>query len=136
VSNKNNGSGGAPSVYVPQIRQVDVKMDGLDVVLVEKGSAILRLPWDAAIALGRAIITQGRRIEETVKANKIIQDQAFLIRKGIPIGLSSNPKILDEAVKEAQFNKELRKQIPAASIESTSIVGRPTIIQKEVKKDG
>jgi len=112
---------------IPKTRQITVSIDGLDVVLIDRNSAILRLPWDAAIALGQAMIYQGRQIEESVKADKIIQDQAFLMRMGIPLGLTSNPIMLRESLKEAVWDSKLRRYIPTCGVGNNSIVGAPKL---------
>lgn len=119
-------------LHVPKIREVSVRQDGKRVVLLEHGAAILDLPWDAALALARAIMAQARKVEELVKAEEIIGDQAVLMRTGFPLGLSSNPAIMKEAAKEAAWNTELRRAIP--SIKSAEKFGMPSLIQEKPKK--
>jgi len=120
-----------PEVYVPKIRQVSIRCEGRDVVVLEEGRVVLVLPWDAALALADGIKAQARRIEELIKADQIVGDQAVLIRAGVPIGLSSNPDIMKEAEKEAAWNRELRRAIP--SIKSAEKFGTPALRQGRPK---
>jgi len=114
-------------IQIPKIRQVNIRIDGKNIILLEGGTLLLELPWDVALALAEAIKVQARRIEEGIKADEIIRDQALLMRAGIPIGLSKNPDIMKEAAKEAAWNTELRKAIP--SIKSAEKFGIPALIQ-------
>ena len=127
-----------PDIIVPKIKQASIERDGIDVVVVMDGRRILDVPWDAALQLARAITIQAKRIEEQVKALKIIDDQALLIRTGAPFGLTNHPALMKEAKKEAANNDKLRKYIPhvSDSIRSREAVGTPTITlnkPKEVK---
>jgi len=119
-------------IYVPKITEATVSREGLDVLVVMNGRRVIGLPWEAALQLARAIVIQARRIEEQVKADKIILDQALLMRVGAPIGLTSHPDLISEAKKEAACNSELRKNIPL--IESRESVGTPTVIRHRPRK--
>ena len=121
--------------YVRKITEVQVNQDGTDVVLVLKDGKFLCLPWDAALILARAITIQARRIEKTVKANQIIGDQALLMRLGIPLGLTSNPKMIDEAAKKAAWDSYLRRMCPGG-VKSQEAFGTPTLIQHEPEGGG
>ena len=120
------------NLVIPQTRQASVRKEGHRVVIILDGKGA-DLPWEAALELGRGIITQARRIEEEIKAEEIIADQAFLIRSGAPFGLSRNLSILNEAGKEAVYNPELRHCIPSTggigAINSRGIIGQPNLIQ-------
>lgn len=118
------------TIHVPQIKQFDVGWEAGRVRLLFGGRLVTEMPWEAALALAKALMHAGRRAEEFVKANAIIEDQAILIRRGIPLGLSSNPDILAEAEKEAAWNSDLRRYIPSG-IESQEAVGSPTVIKHE-----
>lgn len=121
--------------------QATVRIDGLDVALIVDGQRKLSLPWESALQLAAAIRYQAKLIEEQVKHEKVINDQAILFGHGIPIGLAIDPRIRHEARKLAVNEKKLRKQgLGMGGIESTEHVGAPTIIQhppkKEVKGNG
>ena len=121
--------------YVRKITEVQVNQDGTDVVLVLKDGKFLSLPWDAALILARAITIQARRIEETVKANQIIRDQALLMRMGIPLGLTSNPKMIDEAARMAAWDSKLRR-MSTRGVPSQEAFGTPTLIQHKPEGGG
>ena len=121
-------------IYVPKITEATVSRDGLDVLVVMNGRRVIELPWEAALQLARAIVVQARRIEEQVKADKIVSDQALLMRAGAPFGLTSHPDLISEAKKEAAGNTVLRKNLPL--IESRESVGTPTVIRHRPKKRG
>ena len=72
---------------------VKVGAEGPIVVLVVDGRAV-RMPWQKAEEISRALHRKAREAEEIDKANTIIYDNAFLQRSGaLPgIGLSDNPK--------------------------------------------
>ena len=125
-----------PEVIVPKIKRASIERDGIDVVVVMNGRRVLDVPWDAALQLARAITIQARRIEEQVKALRIIDDQALLIRTGAPFGITNHPALMKEAKKEAANNDKLRKYIPhvSDSIRSKEAVGTPTIIQHKPKE--
>ena len=95
---------------------------------------MLDVPWNMALSIGRSLIKQAKIVEEHVKAPGIIKDQALLQRVGFPIGLTNNPAIQKEAMKEAVNSKELRKAFPGG-IKSQSAVGTPTVIKKPPKEE-
>ena len=98
------------------------------VIFVIDGKATY-MPWEVAISLGRALIGQGRLAEEHQKAEQIIDDNAILLRSGFPVGLSNNKDIIDETIKEAVSNPELRRFIPGG-VRSKSIAHPPTVIME------
>jgi hypothetical protein len=126
-------------IHVPRIRTLRVGHDKTDVIWQIEGEKTQRLPWEAAIYFSKAVMAQAKAIEEQVKAEKIISDQAFLFGHGFPIGIATDPRIRNEARKEAVNDPKLRKKgLGMKGIESTEHVGAPTIIQspppkKEVK---
>ena len=86
------------------------------------------IPRQAAEQIARVLLAQCRMIENNEHPEKTIADQAILHRAGIPIGLTNNLKILNEAHKEAQWNRNLRRYMPnAPGIKSSELVGIPTI---------
>lgn len=115
-------------IHKPKISQVTVSQDGVEVILVVNGQRVLELPWDAAKMIAKAMRIQALRIEEKVKANQIAYDQGILLRKGIPIGLTSNPEIIQEAGKEAAWNSNLRRYLPGG-VKSQEAFGAPVIIK-------
>lgn len=118
-------------IFVPKISEMKVSREGRNIVLVLNDRRVCELPWDAALVLAQAITIQARRVEEKVKAEQVIADQAFAMRKGLPFGFSSNPVIIDEAKKEAAHNAQLRKYIPfvPVGIREREALGAPTLIK-------
>lgn len=93
--------------------------------------ALQDLPWDAAKKISEAFGSAAKEAEEYAKANEIIMDQAILFRSGAPIALTNHPKMREEALKEAVWDRDLRRSNLQLSgnIESHESVGRPTVTQ-------
>lgn len=97
-------------------------------VLLVNGRLTADLPPEAALQLAAALIQQARQIQNDQHNAASPIDQAILMRAGSKIGLTSNPKVIDEAYKEAQWNRDLRRYMPAApSIQSREKFGIPLI---------
>jgi len=93
--------------------QINLKQDGARVLLIVDGALIASLPWEASLEVSRALRSVGKLAEEYAKAGEIVLDQAIMTRAGWPfMGLSGNPKILEEAAKEAAWNSDLRRYLP------------------------
>jgi hypothetical protein len=105
-----------------------ISQDGTRVAITIDGSYIESMPWQAALELARAITTQAKRAEEWDRALSIAQDQALLLRAGVPIGLSGNPAIKAEAAKQAAWDRDLRRYL-TGGVRSNEIVGAPVIRQ-------
>lgn len=119
-----------------QFSQVAVRDEGNRVLVIQNGKAILDLPWDAALALSKALRVKALQAEETDKAESLVFDQAILTRLGVPFGLTNNATILKEATKEAAWNSDLRRYIRgkrAGGLESQAVVGTPNIIRMSPK---
>jgi hypothetical protein len=92
------------------------------------GKAIMDLPFQAAILLGRGLIELGKKAEQAAAADGVVFDQAFALRVGLPFGFSTDPKIKDEARKEAGHNRELRKMIPHTRDDRRGDVEPPVMV--------
>jgi len=97
------------------------------------------MPWEKADDLSRAAATMARQAEEYCKANQIIADNALMQRSGFPMGLSDNPIIQDETIKEALGSKYLRRVLPwrdkntssgIGGIKTRGAVGAPTLSKR------
>lgn len=119
-------------IIVPKLRVIEVKVRNERVIVLEEGKAVLNMPWEMALSVGKALVKRAKVAEERANALQVIKDQALLIRAGAPVGLTSNPEIQKEAVKEATHSRELRRALPGG-IRSQSVVGAPTIIKKSPK---
>lgn len=77
-----------------------------------------------------ALVAKARECEEQEKAPQIAYDAAILHRAGFPVGLSNDPTIKEEALKESQHNRELRRALPIVGVRSGEVLGTPTIESK------
>jgi hypothetical protein len=111
-----------------ELRAARVRHDGPRVQFEVDGRLVFDAPWQDALALSDAIRAQAKRAEEDAAAHRIIADQALIIRKGLPFGLTRRPDMLREALKEAQWSRRLRRALPGG-IRSTSVVGTPALIK-------
>ncbi len=124
-------------IHIPKMKAVTVRQEGDRVLIIRDGQALMDLPWDAALILSRGIHIKAKKAEEQAKALQIVSDQAILTRVGFKIGLTRNPKIMQEAMKEAAWNTQLRRYIPpprAHGIASGEVFGTPSIIQHPPKE--
>ncbi len=106
-----------------------VRQDG-DRVLLAIDGKVWNLPWQSAIELGRLLQSFGKQAEEIAIANRVIADQALLLRVGAPFALSNHPKIRDAAKTEAAWGS-LRRYLPARFRDAE--FGVPTIRQEKPK---
>ena len=112
------------------MNEVRLRQEYTQVLVIDctTGKAILDLPYQAAILLGRGLIEYGKRAEQAAAADHVVFDQAFALRAGVPFGFSTDPKVKDEARKEASHNRELRKMIPHTPDERRGDVEPPVIV--------
>ena len=111
------------------MEHVRIHQEGPEVHLIIDGRA-LRMPWNAALDVGKALIKKARAAEEIAKVEGIIFDSALLIRTGAPLGFTDNPDIQAEAAKEAAHNPQLRKYLPGG-VKATEQFGGPTVRHTE-----
>lgn len=118
--------------YVPKFVGVKVRLEGDRVQLIRNGVLILELPYTAALELSGAIRTQAKRASQAANINRVIADQALLIRKGFPLALTNRPDVFKEAGNEAAHNRDLRRFLPGG-IPSGVVFGFPTVRAKPTK---
>jgi hypothetical protein len=99
-----------------------------NVLFLGNGKLMFDAPVLAAWDIWRATATQASLAEEHEKAEQIAKDNALLLRTGAPFGLSDNPKILEESVKIARDDRDLRRYLPGG-VRSQAVLGTPTVIQ-------
>jgi hypothetical protein len=118
----------APAIFIREAlaSAVTIRQEGGQVLLIVAGRAVLEIPWRKADAVARAIVAKARAAEEHEKAMGIARDQAILLRAGVPLGLTSNPKIQDEAAKIAAWDRDLRRYMPGG-VKSEEQLGTPAI---------
>jgi hypothetical protein len=89
-------------------------------------SFVIQLEGRVAVELGAQLRQQGLLADEWAQAERIAADSAVLLRAGANFGLSSDPRILDEARKEAAWNSDLRRYMPGG-VRSEECFGTPTV---------
>ena len=105
----------------------DIKDDGRLIHIFVEDKFICSMPPKIAREISHWLAKKAGRIEELENVARLVQDQAILERAGTGVGLTSNPRILQEAHKEAQWDSLLRKRMPLKGIEPTSVVGIPCL---------
>lgn len=95
---------------------------------VGQSSHYVRLNWEQALQLAGALLQKGRELEAALKVHETIADGAVLFRAGVPIGLTNDPAVQKEIVKEAINNRTLRRS-NLRGVKSKAIVGVPTVRQ-------
>ena len=114
-------------------KSIRLKQEGSRVLLIVNGVCVADMPWEAALGVGRACYQCAKMAEEHAKHNDVIADQALAFRLGLPVGLSNNRKIIEEAKKDALFDRDLRRYIRGHATKIT--VGTPGIYQEESSND-
>lgn len=89
-----------------QVRQH--KVAGRVVLLID-GHYLCDMPWQSVDEYARVLKGAARMAENVESAEKQVLDQAVLLRAGMPVGLSNDKRVFDEAKKEAVHNRELRR---------------------------
>ena len=105
-------------------------------VIMVGADPAMDMPWQKADELAAALTRMARQAEEYEKANEIIMDNALLQRSGANFGLSDRADINGETVKEALYNKTLRRLMPwrqksvsegVGNIRTRGAVGAPAL---------
>jgi hypothetical protein len=91
----------------------------------------VEIPWQVATVLFKEGLGLAKTIENEQNPERLIFDQAILRRAGLPVGLSDNKAIQEEAIKESQWNSKLRRYMRGfPGIPSKAKFGTPTVINK------
>ena len=108
---------------------IRIKQDGPLVVLIIDGRATA-MPWDQALELAKGITIQAHKAEaqHPKVIEQTISDGAVLFRSGAPFGITNNPDVQKEIVKEALTNRELRRS-NLQGVKSEAVLGTPTLRQ-------
>lgn len=89
------------------------------------------IPWEHALAIANRLRAVGKLAEEWAKPDQVAKDAAILQRAGTNIGITSDPRILDEAGKQAVSNRDLRRYMPGG-VKSQEQIGRPRLIDHSI----
>ena len=109
-------------------------------IVMAGADPVMDMTWQKADELAAALTRMARRGEEYEKANQIIADNALLQRSGANFGLSDRPDINGETIKEALYNKTLRRLMPwrqknvshgIEAIRSRGVVGSPALTKQK-----
>jgi hypothetical protein len=103
-------------LYIPRQVNITVRWERQNVLLIINGQLVLDVQWQQALELGRALIAQARKADTWVNAQQVIDDQALLLRAGVPVTLAGDPVMLKEAGNEAAWNSDLRRYLPNRDI--------------------
>ena len=112
------------------MKEIRLRHEYCNVLLIDcaTGKTIAEFPYNAAALIGRGMIKLAKRAEQAARADGVVFDQAFALRAGLPFGFSTDPKVKDEAHKEAAHNRELRKMIPHTPDDRRAVVEPPVIV--------
>lgn len=114
-------------LIIPQYKQVTVRQEGTQVLILQEGRLLLEMPYQAALDLANAIRNRAKAAEEIALADTVIMDQAILLRAGAGVGLAVDANIRKEAVKEAAWNTSLRRYIRTSKQAQAGTVYAPRV---------
>ena len=100
--------------------------------MIRNGVLVADLDWEQADQLATTIIGAARLAEEFVKHDQIAHHQAVAWRAGLPIGLSDNKRIIEDAKQECLYDRDLRRYIKGTP--PGVRVGTPGVINHGEKK--
>lgn len=111
--------------------QLQLRRDPSDLsrtLILLNGEVVGSIPWQGCDEIAKSFVMAARTGEQYAKAAEIAQADALLIRTGAPFALSNDPKIREEAYKEAQWGNA-RKGMPLLGVPSPKAVGTPSVIK-------
>jgi hypothetical protein len=114
-------------IITPGQQQMRIRREGKRVLLFMNGQLVFDAPYDAALEIAKGITAQARLIEEEVKAEQIIADEAILARSGFPVGLTTRKDLAEAAAKHAAWDSQLRRYIRQSRFEQRGIVFAPNV---------
>ena len=98
------------------------------VQLFADGKLIAELEPKTARKIGRAILRISGLAAEWANAEEVARDNAILLRAGFPVGLANHKTVIDQSVRLACWDRDLRKAMPGG-VKSKEVFGTPTINQ-------
>ena len=104
-----------------------------DLVILNMPAPQNALPPDEAIRLGKRLIEMGTHINNLKDPEQLIEDEAILRRRGIPISLAAGNRVIQkEAAKSSQWDKKLRQmKVAIDPVKSTEYIHPPTIVMEK-----
>lgn len=124
-----------------------IRGDGVNVHLLADGKSVLCASPELALELAKAITQKARQAIALRPAVMDAQagDIALLLRRGVRLGLSDDPRVKEEALKRAVGDRELRRAIPSSDkieqglggmggLGSQAVVGVPMLVDLSNKR--
>ncbi len=113
------------TICKPTQHHVRVTDDGVQVVLLVDGRPC-EMPPNVARQIARALLAKAAAVDELLHASRLVQDEALLLRAGVPLSLTGHPRIRAEAEKVAATDRDLRRYLPGG-IKSETHVPAPVV---------
>lgn len=119
-------------ILTPQTQHTSVRVEGDRVLLIHEGRLLLEMPYQVALELGRALVSQAKLAETHAVRDTLVEQQAVLMRLGLPFGFipPSRPDLMRAAGNEAAWNSRLRKWIRQRPVEFAELYA-PTVTQDD-----
>lgn len=105
-----------------------LRVEGPKVHVILNCKLIAVMDPEPAVQLGKNFRLAGKRAEQYLNPSRLITDQAILHRAGIQLGLTDDPMMKKEALKESKWDPILRRLIPKSKAKGP-IPGTPKLIQ-------
>lgn len=124
------GFGGEPHLQALIVKEsIRILQHGDAVAVIINGRLATEapMPWQHAREIAKRLLHVAGLAEEHAKALHVAHDAAILQRAGANIGITSDPRILDEAGKLAAWDSDLRRYMPGG-VKSQEQFGRPSLI--------
>ena len=96
------------------------------VQFIVDGKLVAEVSPGKAREVGRAILQVAGLAAEWANAEEVARDNAILIRAGFPVGLANHQAVLNESVKMAVSDRDLRRAMPGG-VRSEAVCGTPMI---------
>lgn len=93
---------------------VNIREEGGVILMFLDGKLLFKTNYQEALEIAKGLMAVARIVEERVEAERIVFEQALLMRAKAPIGLIStqNPALMQRATLEAAWNSDLRRYLP------------------------
>lgn len=118
------------SVFLKSIdrgRYIQFITNDVEIQVTYNGVPVTYMPFAKLLEVSSGLKSVALQIRnDTEDPERLIKDQAILMRSGVPIDLTNNKKILEEALKSAQWDSDLRRAIKT-SVTSREVFGLPVI---------
>ncbi len=115
-------------------KYVVLQLSSSGIHLFYKGNLALEIPRNIIKELFRAVKGVAREAESLMDVHKTIYDQAILLKGGATFGLLNDPKAIDESIKTALWDTQIRRYFNTPGIPSKATFGVPSVIGGEIDK--